>query len=81
MIILEIQHSNDGSTPCITNTYTDRNLAEQKYHQVLSYAAVSEVDVHSVVMLDDYGNRIKGESYYHGQIVPADPSDTSGDFI
>ena len=69
MIIIEIQHSNDGSTSCITTTHADRSEAEQKYHQVLSYAAVSEVDVHSVVMLDDEGNRVKGESYYHGHMI------------
>jgi hypothetical protein len=27
---------------------------------------VSQVNVHSVVMLDDTGARIKGETYYHG---------------
>lgn len=66
MIIIEIQHSNDGSTSCITTTHTVRAEAEQKYHNTLAFAAVSEVDVHSVVMLDDDGNRVKGESYYHG---------------
>lgn len=71
MIILEIQHSNDGSTSCITTTHRDRSEAEQKYHNTLAFAAVSEVDVHSVVMLDDDGNRVKGESYYHGQLEEA----------
>lgn len=69
MIVIEIQHSNDGSTACITTTYQDNNVAEQKYHQILSAAAVSEVDVHSAVILDDTGMRIKGETYYHGSLT------------
>lgn len=68
MIILEIQHSNDGTNATLVNSYTDQATAEQKYHQVLAAAAVSNVDVHSAVMLDDMGNRIKGESYYHGSL-------------
>ena len=68
MIILEIQHSNNGATACLVDTFTDNALAEQKYHNVLAAAAVSSVNVHSAVMLDDTGNRIKGETYSHGGI-------------
>lgn len=66
MIIIEIQHSNDGTTAVLHEVKADANVAEQTYHQKLSYAAVSAVNVHSVVMLDDTGMRIKGETYYHG---------------
>lgn len=68
MIILEIQHSNEGTNSTLVNSYTDQSVAEQKYHTILAAAAVSNVDVHSAVMLDDMGNRIKGESYYHGSL-------------
>lgn len=70
MIIVEIQHSNSGSTATICTTHADRSEAEQKYHKVLSAAAVSSVDVHSAVMLDDDGTQIKRESYYHGSLTP-----------
>lgn len=66
MIIIEIQHGNDGSTAVLHEVQTDRNTAEQTYHTKLAYAAVSKVNVHSVVMLDEYGARVKGETYYHG---------------
>lgn len=66
MIIIEIQHSNDGTNSTLVNSYTDQSVAEQKYHTILAAAAVSAVNVHSAVMLDDTGNRIKGETYYHG---------------
>lgn len=72
MIILEIQHSNDGTTAALHEVVADRNTAEQTYHNKLSYAAVSEVNVHSVIMLDEYGGRVKGETYYHGTIEAAE---------
>lgn len=66
-IIIEIQKSNSGSCSVVPPvTYTNQAQAEQAYHTALAYAAVSSVDVHSVVMLDDTGARIKGETYYHG---------------
>lgn len=72
MIIIEIQHSNDGSTAVLHEVKSEQSVAEQTYHTKLAYAAVSEVNVHSVVMLDDYGNRVKGETYYHGTIEAAE---------
>ena len=66
-IIIEIQKMNNGSCAVVPpTTYTDQRIAEQAYHTALSYAAVSQVDVHSVVMLNDVGERLKGETYYHG---------------
>ena len=66
-IIIEIQKSNSGACAVVPpTTFTDQRLAEQAYHTALSYAAVSQVDVHSVVMLNDVGERLKGETYYHG---------------
>lgn len=66
-LVIEIQKSNDGNLSHIESVHTTLPEAEQKYHTVLSFAAVSAVDVHSAVMLDDTGTRIKGETYYHGQ--------------
>ena len=68
-IIIEIQKSNNGTVAIVPPaSYTELNKAEQAYHQALAAAAVSKVDVHSVVMLSDSGERIKGETYYHGSI-------------
>lgn len=65
-LVIEIQKWNDGKLAHLVTTHEEQSKAEQKYHAVLSAAAVSNVDVHSAVMLDDTGNRIKGETYYHG---------------
>ena len=65
MIIIEIQHNGDGTTAVLNEVIADRNTAEQTYHTKLSYAAVSSVYEHTVVMLDDVGVRVKGETYTH----------------
>lgn len=67
-IIIEIQKANNGEVAIVPPaTYAEYAQAEQTYHQALSFAAVSAVDVHSVIMLSDTGDRIKGQTYYHGQ--------------
>lgn len=68
-IIIEIQKSNEGTVAIVPPaSYTDKDVAEQAYHTALAAAAVSSVNVHSVVMLDDTGARLKGETYYHGDV-------------
>ena len=62
--VIELQTTN-GTTAAITSTYEDENQAYQKYHQILSYAAVSEVDIHSASVLNEYGNVLKNEFYEH----------------
>lgn len=62
-IVMEIQKGNTAST--IVNTYDTRNEAENKYHTVLAYAAVSNVPKHSAVLLNDDGTYIKSESFEH----------------
>lgn len=64
-IVIEIQTSDTVAT--IVNSYADRNTAEQKYHMILSAAAVSTVPKHGAVMLTDEGVRLKGECYIHEQ--------------
>jgi hypothetical protein len=65
LIILELQKTGNTLAHLLT-THESRDEAESKYHTVLSAAAVSSVNVHSAVMLDDTGRWIKGETYYHG---------------
>ena len=62
-IVMEIQKGASVST--IVDIYETRNEAEQKYHTVLAYAAVSEVPQHSAVMLNDDGSYIKSETFEH----------------
>jgi hypothetical protein len=62
-VVIEIQTAESVST--IVNAYENRNDAENKYHSVLSFASISEVPIHSAVMLTDDGKFVKSESYDH----------------
>lgn len=69
-IVLEIQKQIDTQTTeetasVVSFIYSDRSTAENKYHTVLAYAAVSSVPVHSAIMIDEFGTVIKIESYTH----------------
>lgn len=76
-IIMEVQVFADGgiSTPCYA--YSDKNRAEQKYHAVLSAAAVSALPRHTCFMLTDDGYVIKSESYEHP--VEPEPEESEGE--
>lgn len=69
-IVLEIQTVTTGNTSVLHTVFPDRATAEQKYHQILSYAAVSTVAIHSAVMLASDGRMLKTESYTHTQPEP-----------
>ena len=64
-IVIEMQTDNGSTALLPALTYTDRNDAESAYHLKLGSAAVSSVDVHTVVMLDEHGDIVKREFYNH----------------
>ena len=64
-IVTELQTNREGVTANIVTAYTDRYQAEQKYHAILSAAAVSNVYIHAATILDMFGNVIKSEHYQH----------------
>ena len=72
-IVMEIQKQSEESIATIVDSFTDLNMAENKYHTILAAAAVSEVPMHSAVMLLDDGLEMKHEIYQHpafSEIVP-----------
>ena len=64
-IVMEIQKSSTAST--IVNTYNTLNEAENKYHTILAYAAISNVPKHSAVLLTEEGDYIKHECFEHAE--------------
>lgn len=64
-ILLEIQTENGATALLPALTYIDSNEAESAYHSKLANAAISSVDVHTVLLLDEHGNTIKREFYEH----------------
>lgn len=69
-LVIEIQVSDSGSVGNFVWVYDDINDAYSKYHSVLSAAAVSNVPVHSAVILNETGFCIRHESYDHRQPEP-----------
>lgn len=63
-IVIEIQTQTDKIDTIVT-THADRLQAESKYHEILKFAAVSEVPKHGAVLLNDEGQRINSECYIH----------------
>lgn len=75
-IVVEMQ-TNEGTTSTLTNQYSSFDQANQKYHQILSYASVSTIDCHSAVMLDENGMFLKSEGFRH-DVVPTENIDYNG---
>lgn len=69
-IIQEIQ--TNGTTSALTPaaTYTERDQAESAFHMKCGSAAISSVNVHTVIMYDEHGNVLRREFYEH---IPEEP--------
>ena len=66
-IVLEIQKTGD-QVSVLTYQYEDILDAESKYHTILSFASKSEVEVHTALIMTEYGFILKQEHYEH--VVP-----------
>lgn len=64
-IVQEIQTSNGQSVLLPAVTKQDKNEAESAWHSVMSAAAISSVEVHTVIMYDEHGSVILQGYYEH----------------
>ncbi len=75
-IVLETQTTGGVASIVPPLAYTDRNEAEAKFHQVLSFAAVSTVEEHAAMLLTSDGRVIRNECYRHPvvqeEVIPDD---------
>lgn len=63
-LVLELQR-NSGTLSSVPFAYDNKREALAKYHSLLSVAVLSNVERHSVVILDDTGKELMYESYAH----------------
>lgn len=63
--VIELQTTGDTTSLIDHADFATKNEAESKLHGVAMYAAISQVEVHSVVVLNPEGNVIKKETYKH----------------
>lgn len=65
-IVIEMQ-TNNGTTAIVPPiAYANRQQAEAAFHTILAAAAVSSVEKHTAVMLDQDGRLVRSECYNHG---------------
>ena len=69
-LVVELQTYADGTCGSLKDQFSDLSLAEQKYHQVLAAAAVSQCPLHAAVLLDFSGRLLKREQYTHAVPEP-----------
>jgi len=66
MYILQEFQTTDNNTVLVpAQTFAGRNDAESAYHQALASAAVSNVTVHAVVLMNEHGSIVRQEFYEH----------------
>lgn len=63
-LVIEIQKTDDNVAN-IVNKRDDYQHAKSTFYQILASAAISEVHVHSAVILSDEGEFIQKETFYH----------------
>lgn len=64
-IIQEMQTTGNQTNLLPAITKTNRDEADSTFHSILASAAISSVNVHTVVMLDEHGNTVRREFYEH----------------
>lgn len=64
-IIQEIQTNGNNTALLPAITKTDKNEMESTFHSILAAAAISSVEVHTVIVYDEHGNTIKRDYYEH----------------
>lgn len=64
-IVIELQKTADGNMTHMETVHATKEEAESKYHNILAYAAVSEVPVHSATILNEKGEPVMYKHYTH----------------
>lgn len=64
-IVIELQKTAPDTVANIVTAHADLNVALSDYHRILSAAAVSQVPIHSAVLITDSGGFINSESFDH----------------
>lgn len=65
-IVIEMQATN-GTTSTITTTYADLNTAYNKFYTILAAAAVSQVDIHSAMIITPQADLVVTKFFDHRQ--------------
>lgn len=64
-IVIELQKNAEGVVSNIVTSFDSLAEAESKYYSVLASAAVSNVPVHSAIIVSEEGFPVKHQCYKH----------------
>lgn len=64
-IVQELQTTNGTTALLAALTYDNKENAESAMHMALASAAISSVDIHTVMLYNEFGRVIRTESYDH----------------
>ena len=68
-LVVEIQKTGEDQVSNIVTSHQTLNEAKSKLHQVLAAAAVSEVPVHSAVLISEEGIPMRNECFRHTEEI------------
>lgn len=74
--VIELQTTGKTTAMVDHGDFEERNDAESKLHAIAQYAAISQVEIHTVVILNAEGEKIKKEVYKHETPAP-EPEQTN----
>lgn len=64
-IVIELQKNAEGVVSNLVTSFNSLAEAESKYYSVLAAAAVSEIPVHSAIIVSEEGFPVKHQCYKH----------------
>lgn len=64
-IVIELQKNAEGVVSNLVTSHNTLAEAESKYHFILAAAAVSEIPVHSAIIVSEEGFPVKHQCYKH----------------
>lgn len=64
-IVIELQTEKGTTSVLPAITKDDKLEAESAFYTIRSAAAISDVDVHSAIMIDEHGNMLNSFYYEH----------------
>lgn len=65
-IVVELQKNAEGVVSNIVTDFATLPEAESKYYTILASAAISNVPVHSAIIVSEEGFPVKHQCYKHG---------------
>lgn len=67
-IVIELQ-TNNGNVGILTYKFTELSEAYAKYYLILSSAAVSDIEVHTALIVTETGQVVRSETFSHASEV------------